>query len=115
MIACAPAIYLAGFVAKDTEIMALDKATVARIATLARIRVSEDQLEPLAAELSGILDWVEQLMAVDTEGVPPMTSVAEMTLPMRNDVVTDGADREAVLGNAPRAARGFYAVPKVVE
>ncbi|HWB49825.1 MAG TPA: Asp-tRNA(Asn)/Glu-tRNA(Gln) amidotransferase subunit GatC [Stellaceae bacterium] len=95
--------------------MALDKATVARIATLARIRVAEDQLEPLATELSGILDWVEQLMAVDTENVPPMTSVAEMTLPLRDDVVTDGGNREAVLGNAPRPARGFYAVPKVVE
>jgi aspartyl-tRNA(Asn)/glutamyl-tRNA(Gln) amidotransferase subunit C len=95
--------------------MALDKATVARIATLARIRVAEDELEPLAAELSGILDWVEQLMAIDTKNVPPMTSVAEMTLPMRDDVVTDGANRDAVLGNAPRAARGFFAVPKVVE
>ena len=95
--------------------MALDKATVARIATLARIRVAEDQLEPLAGELSGILDWIEQLMAVDTENVPPMTSVAEMTLPMRDDVVTDGGDRDAALGNAPRTARGFYAVPKVVE
>ena len=95
--------------------MALDKATVARIATLARIRVAEDQLEPLAAELSGILDWIEQLMAVDTEGVPPMTSVAAMTLPMRDDVVSDGDDRDGVLGNAPRRARGFFAVPKVVE
>ena len=95
--------------------MALDKATVARIATLARIRVAEDELEPLAAELSGILGWIEQLMAVDTENVPPMTSVAEMTLPMRDDKVTDGNDRDAVLGNAPRAARGFFAVPKVVE
>ena len=95
--------------------MALDKATVARIATLARIRVADDELEPLAAELSGILDWVEQLMAVDTENVPPMTSVAEMTLPMRDDVVSDGNDRDAVLGNAPRVARGFFAVPKVVE
>ena len=95
--------------------MALDKATVARIATLARIRVGEDELEPLAAELSGILDWVEQLMAVDTDGVQPMTSVAEMTLPMRDDVVTDGNNRDGVLGNAPRAARGFFAVPKVVE
>jgi aspartyl-tRNA(Asn)/glutamyl-tRNA(Gln) amidotransferase subunit C len=95
--------------------MALDKATVARIATLARIRVAEDELAPLAGELSGILDWVEQLMAVDTEGVPPMTSVAEMTLPMRDDAVTDGNGRDAVLGNAPRAARGFFAVPKVVE
>jgi aspartyl-tRNA(Asn)/glutamyl-tRNA(Gln) amidotransferase subunit C len=95
--------------------MALDKAIVARIATLARIRIGEDQLEPLTAELSGILDWVEQLMAVDTENVPPMTSVAEMTLPMRDDVVTDGANRDAALRNAPRSARGFYTVPKVVE
>ena len=95
--------------------MALDKATVARIATLARIRVAEDQLEALAAELSSILDWVEQLMAVDTEDIPPMTSVAEMTLPMREDVVTDGNNRDAAIGNAPRTARGFYAVPKVVE
>ena len=95
--------------------MALDKATVARIATLARIRVPDDELEPLAAQLSGILDWVEQLMAVDTEGVPPMTSVAAITLPMRADVVTDGGARDAVLGNAPRSARGFFAVPKVVE
>jgi aspartyl-tRNA(Asn)/glutamyl-tRNA(Gln) amidotransferase subunit C len=95
--------------------MALDKATVARIATLARIRVAEDELEPLAAELSGILGWIEQLMAVDTTDVPPMTSVAEMTLPMRDDVVTDGANRDGVLANAPRAARGFFAVPKVVE
>jgi aspartyl-tRNA(Asn)/glutamyl-tRNA(Gln) amidotransferase subunit C len=95
--------------------MALDKATVARIATLARIRVPDDELEPLAGELSGILDWVEQLMAVDTEGVPPMTSVAEMTLPMRDDTVTDGDNRDAVIGNAPRSAKGFFAVPKVVE
>ena len=95
--------------------MALDKATVARIATLARIRVAEDQLEPLAGELSGILDWVEQLMAVDTENVPPMTSVAAVRLPMREDVVTDGDCRDAILKNAPQAARGFFAVPKVVE
>ena len=106
---------LGAFAAKDIKIMALDKATVARIATLARIRTSDDELEPLAVELSGILDWIEQLMAVNTDGVPPMTSVAEMALPMRDDVVTDGNDREAALGNAPRAARGFYAVPKVVE
>jgi aspartyl-tRNA(Asn)/glutamyl-tRNA(Gln) amidotransferase subunit C len=107
------------FAAKEFEIMALDKATVARIATLARIRVGEDELEPLAAELSGILGWIEQLMAVDTENVPPMTSVAPeafgMTLPTRDDVVTDGANRDGVLGNAPRSARGFFAVPKVVE
>jgi aspartyl-tRNA(Asn)/glutamyl-tRNA(Gln) amidotransferase subunit C len=95
--------------------MALDKATVARIATLARIRLSEAELTPLAAELSHILTFVEQLNEVDTEGVAPMTSVAAMTLQMREDVVTDGDCRDDVLGNAPQAARGFFAVPKVVE
>ncbi|HZT89736.1 MAG TPA: Asp-tRNA(Asn)/Glu-tRNA(Gln) amidotransferase subunit GatC [Stellaceae bacterium] len=95
--------------------MALDKATVARIATLARIRLSDSELEPLAQELSHILTWVEQLSEVDTAGVAPMTSVAAMTLPMRRDEVTDGGCRDDILANAPRTARGFFAVPKVVE
>jgi aspartyl-tRNA(Asn)/glutamyl-tRNA(Gln) amidotransferase subunit C len=88
---------------------------VARIATLARIRLSEAELEPLAAELSGILDWVEQLKEIDTTDVPPMTSVAEMGLPMRDDQVIDGSNRDAILGNAPRTEKGFFVVPKVVE
>ncbi len=95
--------------------MALTKAEVAHIAALARIRLTEAELEPLAAELSQILSWVEQLGEIDTDGVPPMTSVAAMRLPMRDDVVTDGGRRDAILGNAPQAARGFFAVPKVVE
>lgn len=95
--------------------MALDKATVARIAALARIRLAEGELEPLAGELSHILTWVEQLNEVDTTGIAPMASVAAMRLPMREDVVTDGARREDILGNAPRTARGFFVVPKVVE
>ena len=100
--------------------MALDKATVAHIATLARIRLSEAELEPLAGELSQILNWVEQLNEVDTAGVSPMASVAAIGLPMREDEVTDGECRDAILGNAPRSApaaaeRGFFAVPKVVE
>jgi aspartyl-tRNA(Asn)/glutamyl-tRNA(Gln) amidotransferase subunit C len=95
--------------------MPLDKAAVAHIASLARIRLSEAELEPLAGELSHILDWVEQLSEVDTTGVPPMASAAAASLPMRDDVVTDGGCRDAILGNAPRAARGFFTVPKVVE
>jgi aspartyl-tRNA(Asn)/glutamyl-tRNA(Gln) amidotransferase subunit C len=95
--------------------MALDKATVAHIAALARIRLSEAELEPLAHELSGILTWVEQLNEVDTSGVPPMASVAAKRLPMREDKVTDGDCREDILSNAPRTARGFFVVPKVVE
>jgi len=75
--------------------MALDKAAVAHIAALARIRLDEAELEPLAAELSHILLWVEQLAEVDTSGVAPMSSVAAMTLPMREDEVTDGDCRDA--------------------
>jgi aspartyl-tRNA(Asn)/glutamyl-tRNA(Gln) amidotransferase subunit C len=95
--------------------MALDKAAVAHIASLARIRLAETELEPLANELSQILDWVEQLNEVDTTGVPPMASAAAASLPMRGDEVTDGGCRDAILGNAPRPARGFFTVPKVVE
>jgi aspartyl-tRNA(Asn)/glutamyl-tRNA(Gln) amidotransferase subunit C len=95
--------------------MALDKAAVAHIAALARIRLTEEELEPLAAELSQILTWVEQLAEVDTADVPPMTSVAAMRLPLREDEVTDGDRRDDILANAPQAARGFLAVPKVVE
>ena len=95
--------------------MPLDKAEVAHIATLARIRLTEAELEPLAAELSQILAWVEQLSEVDTTDVAPMASVAAMRLPMRDDIVTDGGSPSVVLGNAPQPAKGFFAVPKVIE
>jgi aspartyl-tRNA(Asn)/glutamyl-tRNA(Gln) amidotransferase subunit C len=95
--------------------MALDKTAMAHIAVLARIRLSEAELEPLASELSHILTWVEQLNEVDTSGVAPMASAAAAGLPMRDDTVTDGGRREEILGNAPRTAHGFFVVPKVVE
>jgi len=95
--------------------MALDKATVARIAQLARIRLEEAELEPLAAELSQIIGWVEQLGEVDTSNVAPMNSAAGTLPPMRDDKIGDGGDAEAILGNAPQRARGFFAVPKVIE
>jgi aspartyl-tRNA(Asn)/glutamyl-tRNA(Gln) amidotransferase subunit C len=95
--------------------MALDPKTVARVATLARIRVPESDLAPLAAELSHIVSWIEQLDEVDTDGVEPMSRVVSMKLPMRNDVVTEGDRRDAILGNAPQATDAFFTVPKVVE
>jgi aspartyl-tRNA(Asn)/glutamyl-tRNA(Gln) amidotransferase subunit C len=95
--------------------MALDKATVARIATLARIKVPEEEQAPLAGELSQILSWIEQLNEVDTSGVEPMSGGAAMRLPMREDVVTDGGRRDQILANAPETAHGFFTVPKVVE
>src|SRR5215469_10192377 len=96
-------------------LMSIDAATVRKVAHLARIRIEEDRLEPLAAELSGILAWIEQLNEVDTDGVAPLASTEAVQLPMREDVVTDGGDPAKVLGNAPKADRGFFVVPKVVE
>jgi aspartyl-tRNA(Asn)/glutamyl-tRNA(Gln) amidotransferase subunit C len=95
--------------------MALDKATVAHIAALARIRLSEAELDPLVNELSRILTWMEQLNEVDTSGVAAMASVTAAGLTMREDEVTDGGRREEILSNAPRTARGFFVVPKVIE
>ena len=95
--------------------MSLDKATVARIATLARIKVPEADREALGRELDQILGFVEQLAEVDTSGVEPMASVEHQRLPMREDVVTDGDRPDDILRNAPSPARGFFTVPKVVE
>ena len=96
--------------------MALDIDTVKQIAFLARIRVPEEDLQGLAGELSNIIDWVEQLGEVDTEGVEPMTSVVEgLAAPVRSDEVNDGHYPERVLKNAPDREDDFYTVPKVVE
>jgi aspartyl-tRNA(Asn)/glutamyl-tRNA(Gln) amidotransferase subunit C len=95
--------------------MSVDKDTVAKIAKLARIRVSDTDCEALAGELSNILGWVEQLSELDTEGVEPMTSVVEMSLPQREDRITDGAMVKEIMANAPEGAGNFFAVPKVVE
>jgi len=95
--------------------MAIDAATVKKVARLARIREPEERLESLAQELSSIMQWIDQLAEVDTDGVEPMTSVVHAKLPMREDVVTDGGDAARVLANAPRAENGFFVVPKVVE
>ena len=95
--------------------MAIDVDTVRKVAALAHIRQDEARLAPLAAELSGIMTWIEQLAEVDTTNVEPMTSAVAVKLPYREDVVTDGGDPAPILANAPAARRGFFVVPKVVE
>lgn len=95
--------------------MSLDKATVASIATLARLRVPDDRLELMVDELNNILGWVEQLSEVNTDDVEPLASVTGHSLPLREDAVTDGGYPDRVTANAPEAVHGFYAVPKVVE
>lgn len=95
--------------------MSLDKAAVAKIAKLARLKMEPDRQEAMASELNRILSFVEELQAVNTDNVPPMTSVTPMKLRHREDVVTDGGQPEAVLKNAPQRQGDFYTVPKVVE
>lgn len=95
--------------------MQVDEATVRRIARLARMRITDDEAKSLVGELSGILDWVEQLDDVDTANVEPMTRVVAQAMTMRDDVVTDGEKADDVTANAPMTEDHFFVVPKVVE
>jgi len=94
--------------------MSLNRQDVENIARLARLRLPPAQLEAMAGELSQILAFVEQLNQVDTTGVEPLLSVSQVTLPQRADVVTDGAQQDSVLANAPEKMQGFFGGPKVV-
>ncbi len=95
--------------------MSVDSPTVRKIAALARIAVSDAEVDALVPELNNILGWIEQLAEVDVAGVAPMTAVVANTLRLRDDVVTDGGIRDLVLANAPAAQHGFFGVPKVIE
>lgn len=95
--------------------MSVNNDQVRHIAKLARIAMSEAEIAALVPELNNILGWVEQLGEVDTDGVEPLAAVIPARLAFREDVVTEGDLRDAVLANAPAAAHGFFAVPRVVE
>ena len=95
--------------------MSIDPSEARKVAHLARIAVADDALPALAAELNGILHFMEQLNEVDVDGIEPMTGVEPMRLKRREDVVTDGDMQDLILKNAPDAREGFFAVPKVVE
>ncbi|HZU50366.1 MAG TPA: Asp-tRNA(Asn)/Glu-tRNA(Gln) amidotransferase subunit GatC [Sphingomicrobium sp.] len=95
--------------------MSVTSEQVRHIAKLARIGMSEAEIEALVPELNNILGWVEQLSEVNTEGVEPLTAVIDQKLRLRDDIVTEGEIRNEVLANAPEAQHGFFAVPKVIE
>ena len=95
--------------------MSVSNEQVRHIAKLARIAMSDEEIERLVPELNNILGWVEQLGEVDTAGVEPLTAVIDQKLRLRDDVVTDGNIRDEILANAPDAQHGFFAVPKVIE
>lgn len=95
--------------------MSVDLETVRKIAGLARIATSDAEAQALLPELNNIIGWIEQLAEVNTDGVEPLAAVIPNHLRLREDVVTDGGIRDAVLKNAPQAEHGFFAVPKVIE
>ena len=95
--------------------MSVNAEQVRHVARLARLALSDDEIAKMVPELNNILDWVEQLAEVDTDGVEPLTAVIDNKLRLRDDVVNDGNVRDNVLKNAPDAQHGFFAVPKVIE
>ena len=95
--------------------MPVSNDQVRHIAKLARIAMSDEEIERLAPELNNILGWVEQLAEVNTDAIQPLTAVIDQKLRLRDDAVTEGNIRDEVLANAPEAQHGFFAVPKVIE
>lgn len=93
----------------------LESAQIEKIAKLARLRLKDGEAEHFAGEITDIMEWIEQLSEVDTEGVAPMAGVGHFTMRMREDIVNDGDIQEHVLKNAPDAQFGCYVVPKVIE
>lgn len=95
--------------------MAMDEATVARLAQLTSMQIGSAEAAALAAELDGLIDWLDQLQAVDIDNVEPMRMVVPTELVWRADEVTDGGIAGDILANAPQSAHGFFTVPKVIE
>ena len=99
----------------STDKASVNKDAVKKIGRLARLHIPEEQQEKIAGELNAILNWIEELGEVDTNGVAPLASVTGHQLPLRKDAVTDGDKVDDILVNAPEQASGFFVVPKVVE
>lgn len=95
--------------------MSIDRNTVAKVARLARLKVTDEQLDTYAPQLANIMKFVEHLGEVNTDNVAPLASVIDLDLELRPDVINDGGIQEAVLANAPESLEGFFVVPKVVE
>ena len=95
--------------------MSLSKEQTQKVASLARLRLKDEELERLAPQLSNIIGFVEELSKLDTEGVEPLANVVDIPLPLREDVVNDGNCAEEVMANAPEETQGYFVVPKVVE
>ncbi len=99
--------------------MSLTSHDIARIATLARLRLSPDESERMLTQISGFFDIVEAMRAVDTRGVEPLAhpvaAIGEIALRLRDDVASEPNQREANQRSAPAVENGLFLVPKVIE
>ncbi len=93
----------------------MDTKTVKKVASLARLSMSDQELESYRPKLENILKFVEQLSEVNTDGVEPLSNVVDIALTLRADTLTDGDLQQKILANAPESTEGFFVVPKVVE
>jgi len=95
--------------------MAIQQDDIEKIAELARIRISTDEIGLVTARLAEILQMVDQLQAVDTSAVEPMANPLDMTQPLRPDTITEGNCRDGFQAIAPATEKGLYLVPRVIE
>ena len=90
--------------------MSIDKDIVAKVSNLARIKINNDQLSTISNELESVIEWIDTLNEVNTNGVEPIANVSGQKLPLREDKVTDGGYSEKILNNAPEKESGFFAL-----
>tara|TARA_Y100000590_G_scaffold402142_1_gene487603 strand:+ start:2380 stop:2667 length:288 start_codon:yes stop_codon:yes gene_type:complete len=95
--------------------MAITKDTILKIANLAKIEVTDDEIVKLHDEMTSIIKWVEMLNEVDTKHVQPMTNSLSGNLRMREDIINDGDKAKDILSNSPTDDQNFFVVPKVIE
>ena len=95
--------------------MSLTNEDVRKVARLARLAMSETEIEIAPAQLSGIFDLIAEMQAVDTKGIAPMSHAQELSQRLREDVVTEVDQREAFQEIAPQVEAGLYLVPQVIE
>ena len=95
--------------------MTIDLKTIKHISKLSRISTDDEKAKKLAVDLNTIFDFIEKLNELDTNNVEPLTSVAEITLKLRNDEVKNENIRDKILKNSPDENEDFFVVPRVVE
>ena len=95
--------------------MAIDLKTVKHISKLARISVNDEKARKLEKDLNSIFKWIEQLNELNTDKVEPLTSIAETTLRLREDIILSENIRDEILNNSPKDNKDYFVVPKVVE